>query len=77
MILDALKSTGVTATVRIGTNLDLCKMVMDIQEKHTEMNQDGVRIAELNEISYRRLLWLHRALTDFWRVGKGYAKKLE
>lgn len=61
MILDVLKSTGVTATVGIGKNLYLCKMVMDIQAKHTEIDQGGVRIAELNEISYQRLLWLHRA----------------
>ena len=77
MILDVLKTTGVTATAGIGTNLYLCKIAMDIQAKRIPADQNGVQIAELDEMSYRRLLWSHQPLTDFWRVGKGYAKKLE
>ncbi len=77
MIQDVLKTTGITATAGIGTNLYLCKIAMDIVAKHIEPDKDGVRIAELDEMSYRRLLWSHRPLTDFWRVGRGYAKKLE
>ncbi len=77
MIQDVLKTMGITATAGIGTNLYLCKVAMDIVAKHIEPDKDGVRIAELDEMSYRRLLWTHRPLTDFWRVGKGYAKKLE
>lgn len=77
MILDVLNTTGITATAGIGTNLYLCKIAMDIQAKHIKPDKNGVRIAELDEMSYRRLLWEHRPLTDFWRVGKGYAKKLE
>ena len=77
MILDVLKSTGITASAGIGTNLYLCKVAMDIQAKHVPKDQNGVQIAELDEMSYRRLLWAHRPLTDFWRVGRGYAKKLE
>ncbi|QOX63237.1 DNA methylase [Anoxybacterium hadale] len=77
MILDVLKSTGVTASAGIGTNLYLCKIAMDIQAKHTPVDQNGVQIAELDEMSYRRLLWSHQPLRDFWRIGKGYAKKLE
>ena len=77
MIQDVLKSTGVTATAGMGTNLYLAKIAMDVQAKHIKPDQDGVRIAELDEISYRQLLWTHRPLTDFWRVGRGYAKKLE
>lgn len=77
MIEDVLKSTGITATVGIGTNLYLCKIAMDIVAKHMPADSDGVRIAELDEVSYRELLWTHRPLTDFWRVGRGYAKKLE
>ncbi|MGF7145578.1 DNA polymerase V [Anaerotaenia torta] len=77
MILDVLEATGITASAGIGTNLYLCKVAMDIQAKHIPMDQNGVRIAELDEMSYRRLLWSHRPLTDFWRVGGGYAKKLE
>ena len=77
MILDVLKTTGVTATAGIGTNLYLSKIAMDIQAKHIPADNNGMRIAELDEMSYRRLLWSHRPLTDFWRVGKGYAKKLE
>lgn len=77
MIKDVLKTTGITATAGIGTNLYLCKIAMDIVAKHIEPDQDGVRIAELDEMSYRRLLWSYRPITDFWRVGRGYAKKLE
>lgn len=77
IIQDVLKTTGITATAGIGTNMYLCKIAMDIVAKHIEPDKDGVRIAELDEMSYRRQLWNHRPLTDFWRVGKGYAKKLE
>ena len=77
IIQDVLKTTGITATAGTGTNLYLCKIAMDIEAKHIAPDQDGVRIAELDEQSYRRQLWTHRPLTDFWRVGKGYAKKLE
>ena len=77
MILDVLKTTGITATAGIGTNLYLCKVAMDIVAKHIPADENGVRIAELDEMSYRRQLWDHRPLTDFWRVGRGYAKKLE
>ena len=76
MIQDVLEETGITATAGIGTNLYLCKIAMDIVAKHIEPNKDGVRIARLDEMSYRKLLWNHRPLTDFWRVGGGYAKKL-
>lgn len=77
MIQDVLDTTGITATAGIGTNLYLCKIAMDIVAKHVKPDQDGVRIAELDERTYRRLLWDHRPLTDFWRVGAGYARKLE
>ena len=77
IILDILKTTGITAAAGMGTNLYLAKIAMDIVAKHVHPDQDGVRIAKLNEMTYRRLLWTHRPLTDFWRVGKGYAKKLE
>lgn len=77
IILDVLKTTGITATAGIGTNLYLCKVAMDIGAKHIPADKNGVRIAELDEMSYRRTLWDHRPLTDFWRVGRGYAKKLE
>lgn len=77
MIHDVLESTGITATAGIGTNLYLCKIALDIQAKHIPADNNGVRIAELDEMSYRRLFWSHRPLTDFWRIGKGYAKKLE
>lgn len=76
MIREVLKETGITATAGIGTNLYLSKIAMDIVAKHIPADQDGVRIAELDEMSYRRLLWTHRPLTDFWRVGNGYARKL-
>lgn len=77
LIKDVLATTGVTATAGIGTNLYLCKVAMDITAKHIPADKDGVRIAELDEMSYRRLLWDHKPLTDFWRVGKGISKKLE
>ncbi|MGP1588537.1 MAG: Y-family DNA polymerase [Oribacterium sp.] len=77
MIRDVLQQTGITATCGIGTNLYLAKVAMDIVAKHLPADKDGVRIAELDEHSYRRLLWAHRPLTDFWRVGCGYRKKLE
>ncbi len=77
MIKDVLDTTGITATAGIGTNLYLCKVAMDIEAKHIEPDKDSVRIAELDEMSYRRKLWDHRPLTDFWRIGKGYAEKLE
>ena len=70
------QTTGITATAGIGTNLYLCKVAMDIVAKHIEPDENGVRIAELDEMSYRKLLWDHQPLTDFWRVGKGYEKKL-
>ena len=74
---EILEKKGLTATAGIGTNLYLCKIAMDIVAKHMEPDDNGVRIAELDEISYRELLWDHRPLTDFWRVGVGYRKKLE
>jgi DNA polymerase V len=76
MIQAVLKETGITATAGIGTNLYLCKIAMDIVAKHIPADKDGVRIAELNELTYRQLLWNHRPLTDFWRVGGGIARKL-
>ena len=76
MIKDILKETGITATAGIGTNLYLAKIAMDIVAKHATPDQNGVRIASLDEISYRRKLWNHEPLIDFWRVGKGYQKKL-
>lgn len=77
IIQDVLHTTGITATAGIGTNLYLCKIAMDIVAKHIPPDENGVRIAELDETTYRRLLWTHRPLTDFWRIGRGYAKKLE
>jgi len=77
MINDIFKTTGITATAGIGTNLYLCKIAMDIVAKKMPADENGVRIAELDEMSYRRQLWEHTPITDFWRVGKGYAKKLE
>ena len=77
MVLDVLETTGITATAGIGTNLYLCKIAMDIYAKHCVPDKNGVRIAELDEMSYRRILWEHRPLTDFWRVGRGISKKLE
>lgn len=69
LIADVLAETGITATVGLGTNLYLAKVAMDIVAKHIPAGPDGARIAELDEMSYRRLLWNHRPLTDFWRVG--------
>ena len=77
MLRDVLDTTGITATAGIGTNLYLAKIAMDIQAKHSSPDQNGMRIAELDEMSYRRQLWEHRPLIDFWRVGHGYARKLE
>lgn len=76
MIHDVLEKTGITATAGIGTNLYLCKIAMDIVAKHADADKDGVRIAELDEMSYRRLLWDHKPITDFWRVGRGTADRL-
>ena len=77
IILDVLHSTGITATAGIGTNLFLCKVAMDIVAKHIQADRNGVRIAELDEMSFRRRLWEHKPITDFWRVGRGTARKLE
>lgn len=77
ILLDVLNTTGITATAGIGTNLYLAKIAMDIQAKGIPIDENGVQIAELDEMSYRRLLWSHSPLTDFWRVGKGYARRLE
>ena len=76
MIRDVLRNTGITATAGIGTNMYLCKVAMDIVAKHIPADKDGVRIAELDEMSYRRQLWDHKPLTSFWRVGRGIADKL-
>ena len=76
MIRDVLSQTGITATAGIGTNMYLCKVAMDIVAKKAPADKDGVRIAELDEISYRQLLWDYRPITKFWRVGKGIAEKL-
>ena len=76
VIQDVLKETGITATAGIGTNLYLAKIAMDIMAKHVLADEYGVRIAYLDEITYRKKLWEHQPITDFWRVGKGYAKKL-
>ena len=77
MIRDVLTTTGITATAGIGTNMYLCKVAMDIVAKHVPADKDGVRIAELDERSYRELLWNHRPLTSFWRIGRGIANRLE
>lgn len=77
MILDVLETTGITAAAGMGENLYLAKIAMDIVAKHIQTDEKGVRIAKLSETTYRRLLWDHRPLTDFWRIGPGYAKKLE
>lgn len=76
IIQDVLDQTGITATAGIGTNLYLCKVAMDIVAKHVAPDKSGVRIAELDEMKYRELLWDHQPITDFWRVGRGYARKL-
>ncbi len=77
LIREVLQETGITATAGIGSNMYLCKIAMDIVAKKMPADKDGVRIAELNEMTYRQQLWDHRPLTDFWRVGKGYSTKLE
>ncbi len=77
IILDVLETTGITATAGIGTNLFLCKIAMDIGAKHIPADENGVRIAELDEMKFRHELWEHRPITDFWRVGRGTARKLE
>lgn len=77
LIRDVLKTTGITATAGIGTNMYLAKVAMDITAKQMPADKDGVRIAELDEMTYRQQLWYHKPLTDFWRVGRGYATKLE
>ena len=77
MVREVLDETGITATAGIGTNMYLAKIAMDITAKHMPPDKDGVRIAELDEMAYRQKLWTHVPLTDFWRLGKGYAKKLE
>ena len=77
ILRDVLETSGITATAGIGSNLYLCKVAMDIVAKRVPADADGVRIAELTEMEYRRQLWDHRPLTDFWRVGRGYARKLE
>lgn len=77
IILDVLKQTGITATAGIGTNMYLAKVALDIEAKHVEADENGVRIAALSVMQYRQKLWNHRPLTDFWRVGRGYAKRLE
>ena len=76
MMGDVLGELGITATAGIGTNLYLAKIAMDIVAKHVEADENGARLAMLDEDSYRRLLWAHTPLTDFWRVGRGTAKKL-
>lgn len=76
MIHDVLRETGITATAGIGTNMYLCKIAMDIVAKHIPADKDGVRIAELDEMSYRRQLWDYTPITDFWRIGRGYARRL-
>ncbi|MBR5123543.1 MAG: DNA methylase, partial [Clostridia bacterium] len=77
IIRDVLQETGITATAGIGTNLYLCKVALDIVAKHVEPDADGVRIAALDEYTYRAKLWDHRPLTDFWRVGPAYTRTLE
>lgn len=77
IIQDIYDTTGITATAGIGSNLYLCKIAMDIMAKHEKPDENGVRIAELDELTYRKNLWSHTPITDFWRVGRGYARKLE
>lgn len=76
IIKDVYETTGITATAGIGTNMYLCKIAMDIVAKHVAADENGVRIAELDEMSYRKQLWNHKPITDFWRVGRGYANRL-
>ena len=77
MVRDVLYNTGITATAGIGTNLFLAKVAMDIEAKKSKPDKDGVRIAALDEMSFREKLWTHQPLTDFWRIGRGISKKLE
>ena len=77
IVREVLRLTGITATAGIGSNLYLCKIAMDVVAKHAKPDENGVRVAQLDELSYRQLLWNHRPLTDFWRLGPGYARKLE
>lgn len=77
IVQDIFETTGITATAGIGSNLYLCKVAMDIVAKRVEPDEDGVRIARLDERSYRRMLWDHTPITDFWRIGAGYARKLK
>ena len=77
IINDIYKQTGITATAGIGTNLFLAKVAMDIVAKHTKPNKYGVRIAKLDEMTYRKQIWYHKPITDIWRVGKGIAKRLD
>ncbi|NEG88645.1 type VI secretion protein ImpB [Bifidobacterium aerophilum] len=77
IVRDIVAETGITATAGIGPNMYLAKVAMDIVAKHMPADRDGVRVAELDEAGYRRMLWGHRPLTDFWRVGRGYARRLE
>ena len=77
LIRDVLSQTGITATAGVGTNMFLAKIAMDIEAKKMKADKDGVRVAELDEMSYRRQLWSHKPITDFWRVGKGIARRLE
>ncbi len=77
MVRAVLRETGITATAGIGSNMYLCKVAMDIVAKHMPPDSDGVRIAELNDESYRKILWDHRPLRDFWRIGRGISKRLE
>ena len=76
MIRDVLSQTGITATAGIGTNMYLAKIAMDITAKHMPADKDGVRIAELDEMSFRKQLWTHTPLTDFWMLGAGYSRRL-
>jgi len=77
IVSDVFSSTGITATAGIGTNLYLCKVAMDIVAKKVQPDKNGVRIVKLDEMTYRKLLWSHQPITDFWRVGPGYARKLK
>ena len=77
IIKDVLKETGITATVGLGTNMYLAKVAMDILAKKAVPDRDGARIAALTESSYREKLWNHRPITDFWRIGRGYERKLK
>ena len=77
LVREVLKETGITATAGIGPNLFLCKVAMDVEAKHREADADGVRMAELDEMSYRQKYWTHRPMTDFWRIGRGTVARLE